>query len=106
MPVVEARPAAPPPGRRRSRGTRGRARCGRTANCRPAITATASSELDQRQHADREAAAELEARDLDRPGLQLAAVGGEQLQQPVLDDDREAERDQQRRQQVVARACG
>jgi len=28
---------------------------------------------------------------LDRAGVELAAVGGEQLQQPVLDDDRQAE---------------
>ena len=42
------------------------------------------------------------ARDLDRAGLQLAAVGGEQLQQAVLDDHRQAERHQQRRQQIVA----
>ncbi len=38
-------------------------------------------ELDERQHADREPAAELDAVDLDRAGLQLAAVGGEQFQQ-------------------------
>ena len=66
------------------------------------MTATASDELQQRQHADREPAAEIEARDLDGAGLELAAVGGEQLQQRVLDDDREAEGDEQRRQQIVA----
>ena len=59
-------------------------------------------ELQQRQHADPDALGDLEARDLDAAGLEAAAVGGEQLQQRVLDDDREPERHQQRRQQVVA----
>ena len=59
-------------------------------------------ELDERQHADGEPAADGDACDLDRAGVELDAVGGEQLKQPVLDDDREAEGHQQRRQQIVA----
>ena len=59
-------------------------------------------ELQQRQDADPNALAERKARDLDSAGLEPAAVGREQLQQPVLDDDGEAEGHQQRRQDVVA----
>ena len=39
---------------------------------------------------------------LERAGLEAAAVGGEGLEQPVLDDDRQAEGDEQRRQDVAA----
>ena len=43
-----------------------------------------------------------DARHLDARRLELAAVGGEQFEQAVLDDDRKAEGDQQRRQKIVA----
>ena len=59
-------------------------------------------ELDQRQRADPYALHHLEGLHFDGAGLELAAVGGEQLQQAVLDDDGEAEGHQQRRQQIVA----
>ncbi len=59
-------------------------------------------ENEQRQPADGEPAAKLEAGGLQRADLQLAAVGGEDLEQRVLDDDRQAEGDQQRRQDVAA----
>ncbi len=62
-------------------------------------------ELDERQRPDREAGAELDAVDLDRAGLQPAAVGREQFQEPVLDDHRQAERHQERRQQIVAQGA-
>ena len=59
-------------------------------------------ELQQRQHADIDAAEQADCRHLDRAGLQFDAVGGEQRQKPVLDDDREAEGHQKRRQQILA----
>ena len=55
----------------------------------------------QRHDADRNAAAERDRRGLDRPGAQALAVGGEELQQPVLDDDRQTESHEQRRQQIA-----
>jgi hypothetical protein len=45
-------------------------------------------ELDQRQQADPDALDRLEGLDFDGARLQLAAVGGEQFQQSVLDDGR------------------
>ncbi len=66
------------------------------------MTATATMNCSSGSTPIHTPCAELEARDLDLAGLEPAAVGGEQLQQRVLDDDREPERHQQRRQQVVA----
>ena len=59
-------------------------------------------ELDERQQADPDAGADLVSHCLDGAGLQFAAIGGEQFQQAVLDDDRQAEGHQKRWQQVVA----
>ena len=39
---------------------------------------------------------------LDGAGAQALTVGGENLQQPVLDDDGETEGDEQRRQQIAS----
>ncbi len=70
------------------------------------MTATATTNWRSGSMPIHDALGELDAVDLDRAGLEPAAVGGEQFQQPVLDDDRKAEGHQQRRQQIVARACG
>lgn len=58
-------------------------------------------ELRQRQDADAEPVGDPPRGHLDRPRLQPAAVRREQHQQPILDDDGQAERHQQRRQQVA-----
>ena len=59
-----------------------------------------NAKIDERQPADREPLAQRDARGLDA-GLDRARIGGEDLEQRVLDDDRESERDQQRRQEVA-----
>ena len=59
-------------------------------------------EHQQRIDPDRDAARKLQARGLDRALLQPVGVGAEALQQPVLDDHRNAEGDEQRRQQPAA----
>ena len=66
------------------------------------MTRDGDHELQQRKNADPHALADLKARDLDGTGLEPAAVGGEQLEQRVLNDDGEPEGHQQRRQHVVA----
>ncbi len=62
-------------------------------------------ELDERQDADPYALGKRKAGHLDRARIESPAVGGEQLKQTVLDDDREAERNQQRRQKVIAQCA-
>ena len=69
----------------------------------PADDRHGDDELNHRQHADCEVGRELPARHLDRPGIKPAAVMGEQDEQHVLDDDRQAEGHQQRRQLVAER---
>jgi hypothetical protein len=64
----------------------------------PTITATA----DAKVMIDRDAAAQIDRRRFDGAGLKPLAVGGKSLQQAILDDDREAERHQQRRQQPMS----
>ena len=59
-------------------------------------------ELQERQNSDPNGFAQGEARHLDRAGVEPAAVRGEQLEQPVLNDDGEAEGDQERRQEIIA----
>ena len=59
-------------------------------------------EHEQGQDADVDAGDRLKASGLERAGVELPAVGGEDLQQPVLQDHREAEGHQQRRQDVLA----
>jgi hypothetical protein len=57
---------------------------------------------DQRQHAQRERIAERHALRVEPTGFDGARVGREQFEQQVLDDDRQAEGDDQRRQRVFA----
>ena len=83
------------------RGRRGRSACGRRCRLRSTITAIADSSVNKRHDADRDAAAERDRGGFDRAGAQALAVGGENLQQPVLDDDGETEGDEQRRQQIA-----
>ncbi len=71
-------------------------------------------EVERQDHADRrgerqelhgaegDAAAERNRGGLDGAGLEALAVGGEDLEQPVLDDDGEPEGDEKRRQDVPA----
>ena len=59
-------------------------------------------ELQERQHADIDAVGEPDGRHFKRAGLQFDAVSGEHRKQSVLDDDREAEGHQERRQQIFA----
>ena len=66
------------------------------------MTATAARNCRSGQNSDPNAFAQGEARDLDRASVEPAAVGGEQLEQPVLNDDGEAEGDQERRQEIIA----
>jgi hypothetical protein len=61
-----------------------------------------AGEHDQRQPADGELAADTQAGRLQDPGLQLAAVSGEDLEQGILDDDRQPEGHEQRREDVAA----
>ncbi len=56
----------------------------------------------ERINADVDAAGQVQARGLDRAFLEPMVVGAETLQQPVLDDDRNAEGDEKRRQQPAA----
>src|SRR5580704_3590963 len=57
---------------------------------------------DDRKDTDIDAVRKVHACGLDRAYLEPVIVGAEALQQSVLDDDRNAERDQERRQQAAA----
>ena len=59
-------------------------------------------EDDQRKEPDLETVGDADARGLDRSGGQPLRVRGKDLQQQILKDDRQTERDQQRRQEVVS----
>jgi hypothetical protein len=66
------------------------------------MTATAERKVRSGMHADRDRAQRTERRRFERPAGHAAAVGGGAFQQGVLDDDREAEGDEERRQDVLA----
>jgi hypothetical protein len=77
--------------------------CGRTLKLQqPAITATATANVSSGRRRPTSPGRAAWTGGFDRAGLQPLAVGGEARKQPVLDDDRQAEGDQQRRQDVVA----
>jgi hypothetical protein len=59
-------------------------------------------ERQHRQHAHGDAAAQRHGGRLPSAGRQAARIGGEGLQQAVLDDDRQAEGHQQRREDIAA----
>ena len=100
--VVDAHQAPPSRGRRRSRGRRCPAGCGRARAARAAITPTADRNTMSGNQPMAICSPHGDARGLERAGLEPLRVGGEHLQQHVLDDDREAEGHQQRRQDVPA----
>jgi len=60
---------------------------------------------EQRHDADRNIAAEMDRSGFDRAKPQPPAVGGKGFEQPILDDDGQAERHQQRRQQIASQGA-
>jgi hypothetical protein len=66
-------------------------------NCR-ATRIEAPPQRDEREQADGESAPEREARSLDAAGVEPARIGGERLEQRVLDDDGQPEGHQDRGQ--------
>ncbi len=70
-------------------------------NLQPGDDDDGGNEHQQRQHADVDAS-DLEGHYLEAAGVEFAAIGGEHLEEAVLEDHREAESDQQRRQDVFA----
>jgi hypothetical protein len=67
----------------------------------PGTRGQGDGEDDDRQHADRQAGREGNALRLETACRQGARVRGEELQQQVLDDDRQAEGHDQRRQRIA-----